>query len=356
MRLASVSQDRGIGPGRRKGAAVHLAALRSSLRELGAEVAEFDEPADALLLAALRRAHALAPLRLVYERYALGCDTASRFCSEHGLPHVLELNAPLAEEEALYRGRAVPRELLRREAEVLRCASAVLCVSSQVAGYALEHGARAAAVRVRPNAVDARLFRPRAPGDPLRARLVPPGRFAIGFHGRLRPWHGLELLARAGQELLAGGEDAHFVLAGEGPFAEAFEGRVPAERLTILPWQSHEEVARTVACFDALALGSVAGAAYYYSPLKLCEAMAAGVVPVVPRCGDLPDLVCDGLAGLLYEPGDAQALARALRRLARDPDARAQLAQAASEQARARSWRDIASEVLEIAAGCEARA
>jgi glycosyltransferase involved in cell wall biosynthesis len=195
--------------------------------------------------------------------------------------------------------------------------------------------------------VATRLFHPRRPDDPLRRTLVPGSRVAIGFHGRLRDWHGLELVAKAGRALLQAGDDVHFVLAGEGDFARVFEPHVAADRITLLPWQAHAEVARTVACFDVLALGSVARQPYYYSPLKLCEAMAARVVPVVPRVGDLPELVRDGENGLCYSPGDDLELLNALRRLVRDAALRARLGHAAVESAGKVTWHDVARGILD---------
>ncbi len=49
------------------------------------------------------------------------------------------------------------------------------------------------------------------------------------------------------------------------------------------------------------------------------EAMAAGCPLIVSRAGGLPEVVDQGAAGLIVEPGDAAALAAALRRVARDP-------------------------------------
>lgn len=348
MRIACVSQDRGIAPGARKGAAVHVLALRAALRELGHDVCEFDESDPARLRVALEREAAARPFDFVYERCALGADAASRFAAAARIPHVLELNAPLEFEERVYRERTVSADVQRREVEVLRSAAAVLCVSTQVAAYARERGARASAVHVLPNAVDTRVFRPRAADDALRARLVPEGRVALGFHGRLRPWHAFELVVRAGAALLSAGLPLHLVLVGEGEFEAACAGRIPRERITRVDWQPYPGIARTVACFDLLALGSFAAQPYYYSPLKLREAMACGVVPVVPRLGDLPQLVADGRDGACYEPGSAEDLARVLEPLVRDGARRTALATAACASAGRTSWHDVAQRTLDL--------
>ena len=95
MRLACVNQDPGVGPDREKGAAVHLREMRSAFDRLGAEVTSVDHSDPLEVRRQLEQLAASGPLDLVYERYALGAFAAGRFARERGLPHVLEVNAPL---------------------------------------------------------------------------------------------------------------------------------------------------------------------------------------------------------------------------------------------------------------------
>ena len=81
--------------------------------------------------------------------------------------------------------------------------------------------------------------------------------------------------------------------------------------------------------------------------MVLTEALAAGA-PVV--ASDIPgyrDVVRDGVDGLLTPPGDALALAEALRSLALDPTARARMAAAARLRAERFAWPHVAAEVLD---------
>ena len=81
--------------------------------------------------------------------------------------------------------------------------------------------------------------------------------------------------------------------------------------------------------------------------MVLTEALAAGV-PVV--ASDIPgyrDVVHDGTDGLLTPPGDALALAEALRSLALDPAARGRMAAAARVSAERFAWPHVAAEVLD---------
>jgi glycosyltransferase involved in cell wall biosynthesis len=60
-------------------------------------------------------------------------------------------------------------------------------------------------------------------------------------------------------------------------------------------------------------------------PVAVMEAMASGVAVVASDLSGIPELVADGRNGLLVPPGDAPALAEAIRRLLGDPELRRQL-------------------------------
>ncbi|WP_410824710.1 glycosyltransferase [Methylobacterium oryzisoli] len=68
--------------------------------------------------------------------------------------------------------------------------------------------------------------------------------------------------------------------------------------------------------------------------MVLLEAQAQGCPVVAGGYGGVPDVVRDGLTGRITAPGDAGALAGAIRDLAADPAARAALAAAALAFAR----------------------
>ena len=349
MRIAFVNQDAGIAPGRAKGAAVHLAAMRDAFAVRGAEVVAFDNPDPHSVQAGLHAAQDERPFDLVYERYALGRGAAAGFARARGVPYVVEVNAPLAFEANLW--RAVEDDSIAREQDRLlfEQAALVVAVSSAVAEYAVVRGARPESVELLANGVDVRLFAPSRRAEFGAENPIPEGRFVLGFHGRLRPWHGFDLFVAASQRLLQRGIDLHVLVIGEGEFASALGQAVPEQRRTLVDWLPHDEVGRYVALFDVLPLTYPRDLPCYFSPLKLAEAMAAGVVPVVPASGDLPDLVGD--AGLVYPPGDLDALSDALAMLALDPARRRMISQLAVTRAQSQSWDRIAARVLERA--CE---
>jgi glycosyltransferase involved in cell wall biosynthesis len=349
VRVVYVNQDPGIGPERKKGAAVHVAAIQQAFRALGCDVTALEEKDGARAETALEVLHGERPIDLVYERYALGAAAAGRFARRRGVPHLLEMNSPLVEEAALHRGALVDGEMRAREAAILSAADLVFAVSVGVAAHAIELGVPRERVRIHPNAVDAERFRPRPSMATRRELGIPHDAFVIGFHGRLRPWHGFERIASAAAQLAERGRAVHVLTIGEGDFAGAIADAGLTERSTSLAWIPHDEMPRLVACFDALPLAYDAGVRFYFSPLKLLEAMACGAVPVVPDLGELPELVGRGSAGMVYDAGSTRALTDALDRIVLDSELRARLGQAAVQLAGRRSWTAIARDALELA-------
>ena len=347
MRIAFVNQDPGIDPERHKGAAVHLRAMRDAFTQLGARVLAFDESDDRHLRQRLHAEHSSSAIDLVYERYALGKSVAAEFATEHGIPHVVEANAPLAEEARHWRGVDADDDVTRAaDRFALLGATMVLAVSTPVAEYVRARGARTDTVHVVPNGVDTALFRPRN-DDRLRDQLAPSDSLVLGFHGRLRPWHGFDRLAETCRELIKRGVPAHLVAVGVGGFDEVLRGRLEQANHTLVGWQPHEEMGRYVATFDVLPLCYAGDAPFYFSPLKLAEAMACAVVPVVPNLGDLACTVVHGHNGLVYDVDQPGALTDAVQWLADHPEDRARLATGAVETATELSWHRIARLVLD---------
>ncbi len=154
----------------------------------------------------------------------------------------------------------------------------------------IEGGLPAERVVVKPNFVEAPL-------------LVAQPRSGFLFVGRLSPEKGVAVLAQAWRRWNA---EASLVVAGSGPEAERLEGLCGARLLGVLPLT---EVQALMQRATALVLPSLC---YESFPRTLVEAMAAGLPLIASRIGALADLVTEGETGLLFEPGNADDLARVL--------------------------------------------
>ncbi len=124
---------------------------------------------------------------------------------------------------------------------------------------------------------------------------------------------------------------AYLVMAGEGSLLP--EARALAERLGVA-----RRVRFTGLCADVaglLAAGDIFALASHWegTPVAAIEAMAAGLPVAATAVGGLPELVEDGVCGLLAPPGDPAALAGALAALARHPRRR-EMGEAAARRAR----------------------
>jgi glycosyltransferase involved in cell wall biosynthesis len=110
------------------------------------------------------------------------------------------------------------------------------------------------------------------------------------------------------------------VCIGEGPRRDGLERMVAARGLEAVVTLAGQlpSAASLLAGFDILALPS----RWEGLPLVVVEAMAAGLPVIASATGATPEVVTDGETGLLVPPGDEEALARALGRLAADEDLR----------------------------------
>lgn len=343
IRIACINQDRGISPSRSKGAAVHLAAMRRAFAQQDCEVIALDNPDSEALESAMEQAFS-GGIDLIYERYALGQDTAARFARRHKIPFVLEVNSPLREEAFKYRGVEATAEDIERDAFLFAHAKYIVAVSSAVADYARASGARADRIGVHPNGVDLEQFNASVDGSRVRSRLGIQDKFVIGFHGRERPWHGFEALVEVVERLLSQSLAVHLLVVGQGDF-EALSS-IPQSAWSRVGWQPHEKVPQFVSAFDALPLTYQPDTPSYFSPLKLMEAMACGVVPVVPDYGDLTHIVTHGSSGRVYPAGNLERLCAELEDLTLHRDVASELGNNAAEVARAHSWAGIAQTVL----------
>lgn len=129
----------------------------------------------------------------------------------------------------------------------------------------------------------------------------------------------------------AGTKSLHFVAIGHGPLAEEMHALHRqlglGDRFRFLGYQA--DAPATVVAADIFALTS----RHEGLPISLLEAMALGVPPVTTSVGGIPEVVTDGVDGVLLPPGDPSRFAATFERLAGDRDRRAELGAAAARRA-----------------------
>jgi glycosyltransferase involved in cell wall biosynthesis len=299
------------------------------------------------LLAKLRAA---GPFDLVYERYSLWGWAGMHYAQETRTPGILEVNAPLIEEQRRHRTLVHADEAERIAGRAFTSASAVVTVSRPVADYVKWQGAAERRVQVVPNGVDPGRF-----PDGLKPSLpASDGVFTVGFVGSMKPWHGLPVLVEAFARLHQESDAVRLLVVGAGTesdsVAEDVHQRGVGKAVEVTGAVSPGEIPALLASMDVGTAPYTSGDGFYFSPLKVYEYMAAGLPVVASDIGTLLDVVVDGETGLLCRAGDAGELAAALNRLRLDPALRRRLGIAGRAKARREhTWDTVARRILALA-------
>jgi glycosyltransferase involved in cell wall biosynthesis len=217
-----------------------------------------------------------------------------------------------------------------------------IVLSDHVGRFVAEHG------RVRPASIT-RIYYGLDPA-PFAASDLAHGRDALrasfGFGSidvvftcvaRFAPQKAHDVLLRALQSARArpGGERIRLLLVGDDPFGN---GRIDAERLAreldLGPACVFAGIRRDVPAILAASDAFVMCSLWEGLGLVFLEAMAARLPVLATRVSAVPEVVVDGVTGLLVPPADPAPLADAMLALAADPALRARLANAGADRVR----------------------
>ncbi len=191
-------------------------------------------------------------------------------------------------------------------------------------------------IRFIPNGIPAR--EPTGRAAAIREELgVGPGTPLIGCVATLRPQKALDVLAKATAGIVASVPGARVVVVGGGDDAGApEEQRLRGVVASLGVSDSFLLAGRRSDIpdfLDALDL-AVLSSDFEGSPLSVMEYMAAGCAVVATAVGGVPDLVQEGVTGMLVPPQDPEALAGAVVELLGDPDRRAAMGEAGRRRQR----------------------
>lgn len=180
-----------------------------------------------------------------------------------------------------------------------------------------------------PNGVDLDRFSAPTPDCGLREELgMAPDGVLLGIVARLEAEKGHRFLIEAMPDILDAAPRTWLAIVGEGSLAadlraQAAELPTPARDRVVFTGR-REDVSAITADLDVAVLPSLREA----QGISLLEAMARRVPVVASAVGGIPEVVTDGVDGLLVPPGDPGALAAAATRLLTDPELRRRLGEA----------------------------
>jgi ubiquinone biosynthesis O-methyltransferase len=287
------------------------------------------------------------PPDFVYQRYSVFNSAGAWTARRLGCPFVLEYNGPEVWVARHWGTRLFFEQLGDRvERANLVSADLVVVVSDALRDEVTVRGVPADRVLVNPNAVDPARYHPGIDGGPVRKRLGLEGRLVIGFIGTFGLWHGAEVLARAVRPVAEAIPQAHVLFVGDGGtmprVREIVAGDGVGDRVTFTGLVAQDEAAGYLAACDLLVsphVGNPDGSRFFGSPTKLFEYMAMGKGIVASDLDQIGTILAHGKTAWLVPPGDPDALAEALLRLARDPELRRTLGEAAREEVvRRHTW------------------
>jgi glycosyltransferase involved in cell wall biosynthesis len=169
------------------------------------------------------------------------------------------------------------------------------------------------------------------------------------FVGKLIPLHGLETILAAARLV----PDLRITVAGRGQLDALLETRPP--NVEWVPWIEYDRLGDAYrGCLCALGIFGTSAKAARVVPNKVFQALACGAPVITADTPATRELLTDRESALLVPPGDAEALAEALRTAAGDRNLLARIAQGghrvyeerASEEVLGRRWREVLEGLL----------
>jgi glycosyltransferase involved in cell wall biosynthesis len=212
----------------------------------------------------------------------------------------------------------------------LRHAGALTAITEDCRQHALRAGAPAEAIRLVFNGTDLRRFSPGENGNGTDPRYGPQMIFACR---QLFPRKGIRFLIEAVAQLKPRFPDIKLVLAGDGferpELVKLAEYLEIGEDVTFLGWVPNTALPP----YYRSAAVSVIPSLEEGFGIPAAEAMGCEVPVVATDAGGLPEVVEDGVTGLVVPRGDSAALASAIGRLLDNAELRRQMGVAGRERA-----------------------
>ncbi len=153
-------------------------------------------------------------------------------------------------------------------------------------------------------------------GEPSPQRGEEGLRFRFLYLGQLEPYKGIQVLLDAWRVYSAQAPQAELVIAGDGSMRETVVNA--CAMLARVRYAGWVDTDARIGLMSGVHAAIVSSYAYENSPTVIGESFAFGIPVVASRIGGIPELVEDGVNGLLITPNDVAALKDAMARMERD--------------------------------------
>ena len=290
---------------------------------------------------------------VIVARYQ-GMDfVASWLAESSNIPVVLEINAPIALENVAVRPSGRFKLYQRAEYRAWRSASAISVVSDVLKNLLIEQGVPYDKIVVNPNGADPCLFNPSVTSAELKREFqLDVFDKIIGFTGTFRPWHGIDILVDAFQQILKLKPRTGLFLVGSGPMLGEIRNKIVSNGLSDNVRMSghlpYERLPEAIAAMDICVAPYPPRYPFYFSPIKIMEYMAMAKPIVASSLGQITELLSDG-AGFLVPPGQKGVLAQQISALLTNESLAMESGHRARERVLQRyTWEHNAQRVLRI--------
>src|ERR671918_592655 len=267
----------------------------------------------------------------------------------HRLPLVLTVHTSLRHTLAVSDLRSALLKALGGQIESWgeHSAEAVLVITSRLHRLLVSDSVDENRIHIIPPGVNPSLFE-----GPFEDPFSGVGRPRVLFVGRLAPQKGVGTLVEAAG--LLEHPSAQVLLVGDGPERKVLERETErlgvGDRLRFESFVTHDRLPAAMAHADVLVLPSL----YEELGTVLLEAMQAALPIVASETGGIPDVIENGVNGMLVPPGDPEALARAIDCLLADRKLACRLSEGAQERAKDYDWEALGERVLRVYRGVTA--
>ncbi|RAU83288.1 glycosyltransferase family 4 protein [Pontibacter arcticus] len=252
---------------------------------------------------------------LIYERAAYLQTSGVEAAVKHRIQHVLEVNAPYAEERVQMQGNSFyAGKGVEIEKKLLKGSTKIAVVSSALQKHlSTTYHIEADKFILTPNAINpAHINYSLNRASDIKEALKITHKTVIGFVGSIFPWHGIDLLIKAFKTISASDSSLHLLIVGDGETLPLLKNLVQQEQLqdviTFTGNIKHQDVFNYIACMDICVMPT---SNWYGSPVKIFEYAAMGKAVIAPDNIPVKDVMHDQITGLLIQP-DVDSLKTAL--------------------------------------------
>lgn len=297
-------------------------------------------------IAIIRELERSEPYDFVYERYSLWSHAGMTYAASRDIPAILEVNAPLVEEQQKYRGLIDHNSAVKVTQQCFDSASLILTVSEQVACYVESYPQAQGKIKVLPNGVNTDRF-----SEVLHKKPHSQQAFTFGFVGTLKPWHGVDRLIAAFARVHQRLPHTRLLIVGDGPMKEALTSQIAAlnlsEQVEMTGSVAPCQMANMYQRMDVGVAPYPSEIDCYFSPLKVFEYMAAGLPVIGSDVGQISNIVTNHKTGITCPASSLNHLIEAMEYLAIHPSTALAWGRTAQTEAQScHSWRQRVDNIL----------